>query len=116
MAADLHDRLACSCGCGQWEKDAHDPEKKDQWHVWHDVCYVRRSIDAYVKAADPPNEAVISVRLLAPGEDAARSDYEDIIARFPERFGKSATTSGADAEVDASGDDADRDGEQHKQD
>ena len=73
MAADLHDRLVCTCGCGQWEADAHDPDKADLWAVDHDVCYVRRAIDKYVKAHEPPNEAVLSVRLHA-SEESQKAD------------------------------------------
>lgn len=85
MAVDLHDHLICPCGCGQWEKDARDPLLKDRWRVIEEVCYVRRTLDAHTKEHEPAPDVQLSVRLDRTG-DAATSDYEDIRARFPERF------------------------------
>lgn len=83
MAADLHDRMACTCGCGQWRKDAHDPDKKDRWQVDWETCYVRRAINDEVKATEPPEDAVMQVRLLPEGVTSAQDDYADLLARFP---------------------------------
>lgn len=104
MAAELHDRLVCSCGCGQWEADAHDPDKGDQWDVSTQTCYVRRAIDSYVKEFEPPADAVLSVRLVADRQEASRSEYEALVARFPGRF--AAPAGPAVAEVDAARDDS----------
>ena len=83
MAAELHDRMVCSCGCGQWRADARDPDKKDRWQVEWDTCFVRRAINAEVDATDPPKDAVMSVRLLPEGVTAGADEYAELMARFP---------------------------------
>jgi hypothetical protein len=106
MAADLHDRLMCSCGCGQWEADAHDPATQDRWRVDYDVCYVRRAIDSFVKSEQPPNEAVLSVALQPADFDpkaSGRAKVEELRAMM--RAG-SPTAAEPDHEIDGRGDDA----------
>lgn len=110
MAADLHDRLVCSCGCGKWEADAHDPLKKHLWQVDTDVCYVRRALDEFVTLHEPSAETVLSIRLVTEAA-GAKSEYEAIRERFPERFGLPAAR-----QTDAAVDDADDDGQEQQQD
>lgn len=83
QAADLHDRLVCSCGCGQWEADAHDPLKKHLWQIEYDLCFVRRAINTFVEQHDLPDEAVLSIRLTSGDAEASKSDYEQLLERFP---------------------------------
>ena len=86
MAADLHDRLVCPCGCGQWEADAHDPEKKDQIVVDATTCYVRRALNDYEDAMKPGPDVVLSVRWVKDRADADRQAYLELVNRFPDRF------------------------------
>lgn len=114
MAADLHDRMICTCGCGQWEKDAHDPLNSDLWEVDHQTCYVRRAIDTYVKVAEPASDAVISVRL-GDGEHSGATEHEQLLARFPHLAeANSAAARQADAQRNAPGDDGHQEGDHQK--
>ena len=81
MAADLHDQLLCTCGCGQWEKDAHDPLLKDRWQVDQDVCFVRRTLDTYVEQHKPASEVLLSVRLRRDGDTGPADEYAALMAR-----------------------------------
>lgn len=92
MAADLHDQLLCSCGCGQWEKDAHDPLLKDRWRIDEDVCYVRRTLDDYVKRHEPASEVQLTVRLARDGDPAADDAYAQIMARHGAAFTRPPST------------------------
>lgn len=90
MAVDLHDHLLCTCGCGQWEKDAHDPLLKDKWRVDEDVCYVRRTLDAYVKDHEPASEVRLTVRLDRDGTGGPEDEYAALVARHPSLAARNA--------------------------
>jgi hypothetical protein len=92
MAVDLHDHLLCTCGCGQWEKDAHNPLLKDKWRVDEDVCYVRRTLDAYVKDHEPASEVQLNVRLDRDGTDGPEDEYAALLARHPSLTARQAHT------------------------
>lgn len=92
MAADLHDNLLCTCGCGQWEKDAHDPLLKDKWRIDEDVCYVRRTLDDYVKRNEPASEVQLSVHLSRDGSSGPADEYAALLERFPQLAKKAEPT------------------------
>lgn len=107
MAAELHDHLLCTCGCGQWEKDAHDPLLKDKWKVDEDVCYVRRTLDEYVKRHEPASEVQLNVRLDRDGAAGPEDEYAALLVRHP-----SLAARKAHAEEDARGNDSQDEHEQ----
>ena len=111
QAADLHDRLVCGCGCGQWEADAHDPIKKHLWQIDYDVCFVRRAINTFVEKHEPPEEAVLSIRLATGEEGEVKSEYEQLLERFPDQLRRSSPAGKPDAEEHGSHGQQGRNGE-----
>lgn len=108
MAAELHDHLLCTCGCGQWEKDAHDPLLKDKWKVDETVCYVRRTLDQYVERHKPASEIQLTVRLDRDGTAGPEDEYAALLARHP-----SLAARQVHAEPDGAPDDGDADQQHH---
>lgn len=108
MAVDLHDNLLCTCGCGQWEKDAHDPLLKDKWRIDEDVCYVRRTLDTYVEQHKPASEIQLNVRLDRDGTAGPEDEYAALLARHPSLASRQVHT-----QPDRAPDDGDAD-QQHQ--
>lgn len=80
LAADLHDRLTCACGCGGWLSETRDPHI--QWDVSTEVCYRRKAIEAYTKVRDPGPHEVLTVKRAGVTESGA-SEFDDLLAQFP---------------------------------
>ena len=90
----MHDRLTCKCGCGQWAPESHDPATMGRWYCGTDTtCYAGAAVETFMKAnPDLPPGAIVTVRLLAPGErlpaeakfDPSRAleEHEAMLARL----------------------------------
>lgn len=88
-----HQRLVCSCGCGQWRADCQDQSTEGRWQVNTEICYAREAISEFQEKHkdDLPSGLMLGVELLPmgvlpkdplePDEDDARSAIEAMKAR-----------------------------------
>ena len=82
------DALVCSCGCGVWAEDAHDPERR--WVVDTVTCYAAKALAKYRDDEKPGVGVLLAVRPAVEGEvdttefnpALAAAEYEAHMARF----------------------------------
>lgn len=60
QARRKHDSLYCTCGCGQWAGESHDPANADQYVVEADgVCFAGEALAQWRRTHrdDPDDES-----------------------------------------------------------
>lgn len=69
-ALDVHERMLCPCGCGQWSPECMDDATVGRWQPLVATCHARSALAEFEKdhRADLGAASLMGVRLLPVGE------------------------------------------------
>ena len=84
-ALELYETRICSCGCGQWAAECHNPANKGRYRVDDTTCHARAAIEDWHKANPKASPStLLTVQILPEGtspEDNIRAEMQAVRAR-----------------------------------